>query len=581
MCNKVEEDWDDQHNIFFDHKAEAIPSRKSQQGKLTFAPSRCMTFGLCVCRDPRGKQAAVFTNKLIAKFREFFKKGTAGRRQLNANLVVLKLDEVDTETDQVEDDLGKSLFYHLGYCNLKTWVFTLVPLVKDSRPPSKPGAIPLRLPTAAEGVQDTLDHVRLGLHQFARFDLAKGWACQNCTLIRSKGRFADISNMRPEHVEVMVGSGFSQSGPPDQPDPGMSFLWRGWDNEKPKHRGKSSGPQKPKGPGAEPGRNQPSRVGHREAGSAAPLDDGNCEQTDDGDMTDHADADQLSDHNSFEMDSMYTPSLADSDHGGADIFEDPAMQAAADLLEQGECDGLLDTSRTKDADLDAEDVAVDPLPSEATAVDVSRNLDSELQAASGSAAENHQDQIQSELDGAQNDNGDANSVATSDISITPTHSGDSKVCAGFDSSSSSSSSLSTDSDLDDAEAKTRAEAVPDDRFEFGVNGSVRYNHKTKNLVAHCCFHAGNCRRTRTSVEASRLNARNRGQGRPLGHLCAWLAAADAFEDSAAHSRQCHPTLQEKQRARAQFNQQAGAAAFSSSYERNQRPGEPEEPESMT
>ena len=116
-------------------------------------------------------------------------------------------------------------------------------------------------------------------------------------------------------------------------------------------------------------------------------------------------------------------------------------------------------------------------------------------------------------------------------------------------SSSSSSSTTSSSNSDDDMAAERQEAVdePDTNPARGpmvqsraassaaprdgpllkftpsneaFAGFIRWNAKDQSLCAHCTFHgAQRCRRTRT-VAAGRRS----GQGRPLGHLGAWLLA---------------------------------------------------------
>lgn len=166
------------------------------------------------------------------------------------------------------------------------------------------------------------------------------------------------------------------------------------------------------------------------------------------------------------------------------------------------------------------------------------------------------------------------------------------------SSSSSSSSLSLSSDLSsdlslspdlpldkaesgvkDATAKTRVAKIEDDRFDFPPYGSVRYNYRQRNLVAHCSCHSGNCRRTRT-VNPPTGRGRTKGQGRPIGLLVAWLQKAEDHTSDKNHSSQCRPSLHERHTARETFYD-LGGKEWAQTYEREKEDNEPSELEDIT
>ena len=68
-------------------------------------------------------------------------------------------------------------------------------------------------------------------------------------------------------------------------------------------------------------------------------------------------------------------------------------------------------------------------------------------------------------------------------------------------------------------------------------GDIRYNPKSKVLVAHCaCEKHGDCRRQRTCVGSSKslLGPGSLGQGRPLGLLVAWLLEQKDFGNRRDH-----------------------------------------------
>lgn len=240
LNNKVENDWDRLHQIVAHADADNIPPRNSAIGKTVFKPSRCMTLGFCACQDQRGKHAVLFAAKLGSKFRKIFKKNTMARRFLDANLFVLRFDLLEplSEENTSSDD---GSYFHLGYSNLKTWIFTLLPMAVDDRPPSRPGLVPLRLPNATEGFQDPCDHVVLAIRQFTKMDLLKPWSCRLCLLDRKNTRhFTCHESLQPDQVEVDCHPDIvlGQDGPD-------VFHWGGWDHEKPRTSGRR-GPRKGK-----------------------------------------------------------------------------------------------------------------------------------------------------------------------------------------------------------------------------------------------------------------------------------------------------------------------------------------------
>ena len=528
-----------------------------------------MKFGMCVCRDPRGKQADLFTWKLTSKFRQFFKKGTAARCNLNLNMVVLKFDEVAKS----ESSPHSSFFYHLGYCNLKTWIFTLLPLALDSRLPSCPGALPLRLPSSddSEHPLDPLDHVVLAIHAFATFDLTVSWSCQICTLIRSRERFAEVQNMHPEHVEIFCDGQVACS---TGPHADKFFFWRGWENEKPARPSRSSKPQqsnRTKGNSSRQ-RDVAPPAGNHDIGAdrAAEKDDDDMGDDDHGIEDEfeqpQSEPDDFPDDVSLAYSASIAPTDLLEDQNNLDVdFEgeaNPWVRAAEGWLDQGEADGLFNVpvgELEEDAvDLAPPNLAPQEAPQELPVVHSALPDVPSVEQAEGEPIAP----------------GDAKSIATSDVSISdmsdfnPAHSDHSS-----DDSNSSSSSSSSSSEAD-AEPKVRADPTADERIEYR-NGSIRYNYKTCNLVAHCSIHPKNCRKTRTAKPG-----RNSGQGRPIGFLAAWLDAAEAHEDGRAHNSQCQPSLEDRQKARAHFKQLPGAANLLQ-FERQQEAGEPEEPVNLT
>ena len=85
------------------------------------------------------------------------------------------------------------------------------------------------------------------------------------------------------------------------------------------------------------------------------------------------------------------------------------------------------------------------------------------------------------------------------------------------------------------------------RVDFGEGAGFLVYYAAGDVIqAHCRVPGhGDCRRQRTVT-----SGRRRGQGRPLGHLAAWLLAGDQFANQAAHqARTFVPSLEKRQEAR--------------------------------
>ena len=147
-----------------------------------------------------------------------------------------------------------------------------------------------------------------------------------------------------------------------------------------------------------------------------------------------------------------------------------------------------------------------------------------------------------------------------------------------DSDSDTSSSTSGDSSSDERDQiapHSRIATVPEDIIKLGEFGEIRYNHTSQQFRAHCSNPShGQCRKTRTS-KAGRLA----GQGRPLGFLMQWLCCAAGVEDQKTHMSMNRFPLPDRSAARARFTEFHDSDLFFG-FERERRPGEPEEPEQL-
>ena len=84
-------------------------------------------------------------------------------------------------------------------------------------------------------------------------------------------------------------------------------------------------------------------------------------------------------------------------------------------------------------------------------------------------------------------------------------------------------------------AESRKKEVTEQVLLLPGLGDIRYNPKSKALIAHCQQHGlHTCKRQRTVLRSEKVTLRNLGSGRPLGHLAAWLLEAPRHDTQAAH-----------------------------------------------
>lgn len=114
-------------------------------------------------------------------------------------------------------------------------------------------------------------------------------------------------------------------------------------------------------------------------------------------------------------------------------------------------------------------------------------------------------------------------------------------------------------------AETRIDLEPHGNLVF-YGTKLQFVAECKQVGHHRCF------KSRTAVEGRRS-----AQGRPLGHLAAWLRHGDC-EDQQSHL-QYQPSLEERHLARRELKAIAGADALFA-QERSARTGEDSEPEQL-
>ena len=123
------------------------------------------------------------------------------------------------------------------------------------------------------------------------------------------------------------------------------------------------------------------------------------------------------------------------------------------------------------------------------------------------------------------------------------------------------------------------------RVEIPGVGSISWSRSNGDFVASCCVpnHGGisKCKKTRTSwAPTERMKRTRRAQGRPLGHLMAWLQ--DQHNAAYVTQKQHHafaPSFEARARARAALKLRAGSADLFAA-ERPKEDDEGSEPEGL-
>ena len=83
-------------------------------------------------------------------------------------------------------------------------------------------------------------------------------------------------------------------------------------------------------------------------------------------------------------------------------------------------------------------------------------------------------------------------------------------------------------------------------------------------------------RTTTVPESTRTSLQ-KGQGRPLGHLMAWLLAQGDYVGQQEHCHTFTTTRGKREEGRAHLYSLPGGQEFATAHERSKREGEGEEP----
>lgn len=125
-----------------------------------------------------------------------------------------------------------------------------------------------------------------------------------------------------------------------------------------------------------------------------------------------------------------------------------------------------------------------------------------------------------------------------------------------------------------AEPVSKVRTGTEVRFDLpGGIGHLCYYPNSKSFSAFCPKHV-DCRRSRTAKAGC-----SSGQGRPLGHLLAWLSQAADYPDHKEHVKFCLPSLENRQEGRRLLQTCHGWESFAN-YERPRRAGESDEPDEI-
>ena len=142
--------------------------------------------------------------------------------------------------------------------------------------------------------------------------------------------------------------------------------------------------------------------------------------------------------------------------------------------------------------------------------------------------------------------------------------------------SSSSSSTSSSSSSSSSKHEPRRLRINEYTIQVGTH-EIHYNVNGEAFRAHCSVHQG-CKRQRTA-RSSQFSFHNKGQGRPLGLLMAWLESADQFPDKQSHMKAHAHDFAQRRPARARFKALPGSKTFLD-QEREQGDSEYSEPEDL-
>eukprot|EP00438_Fugacium_kawagutii_P036809 Skav204463 [mRNA] locus=scaffold3437:21493:25999:+ [translate_table: standard] len=131
-------------------------------------------------------------------------------------------------------------------------------------------------------------------------------------------------------------------------------------------------------------------------------------------------------------------------------------------------------------------------------------------------------------------------------------------------------------------ADSRKKEVSESVLQLPGFGDLRFNPRSKLLVAHCSKHGlHTCKRSRTVVRPEKVTIRNSGQGRPLGHLMAWLMEQSKHSTQKNHvASPVQLNFDARRKAREYLKKVSGSGTFFD-FERPKGDNSDSEPDVMT
>ena len=506
VCRESHKRWHKDHEVFY----------HSQQPKINIDPQhvfperKCRKFGTCICGHGKGSCPDAFHihQQLVKKLKLIFTKTkthiSEQRLLLEQARIVLRftgrMSDCEMETKQLQDEH----FVHVGYVNYQSWSFSVMALTKVADTNDNGY---LELTPSCCSANDLHDH---GVRTFVQF-AAESFDFQRAYAVKI---FVIVDNHELLRDDFMFGGCIEVKGY----ELIQQFsTWFGSDSEAKcrKSCGEAKGERKkPKGENKRGKRNADAVNKRRKAPKSH-----SPHMPDDASLTVLADREKEQDDDTeHALDSVIAPA-EDSDE---------TVRSEGESEEEEEQD-------SDDYDVDCEsDVPSVHLQPDSPALSV----------VDGSDAEASKDNCPVRDSGADSDSDSllakALGASGSDASANQNRSSSSSSSSSDHSDSSSSSSSSKDNNNPDMETVSSLVPATDRRTPISEHvihigdHELHYNVTGEYFRAHCGLHVG-CRRQRT-LKASQFAFHNRGQGRPLGLLLAWLNDASQYADREAHTK---------------------------------------------
>ena len=555
--------------MFFHERQSAI---KLDSSKL-FPTTLCRVHSVCVCgRSANSHPDALhFFRSLVARMKDIFSQTkthiSVQRLLLQKGHIVLKFRKKPPEDDcEVDPTLSHEVFLYVGYINFKTWLFSGVHLLKilDC---STNGYMELAPWCCVEEkwgtnhgvrtiVQFAAEHFQFGFEYTLKIyklvdddaRLPEEFMVGTCVEVEAFEGIGEFTCWKGSQTESQLRRKETQRTPGVK-RPAAPFDPNAADKEDQKKRRRTQ-----KGKGKGPSNNQLS------FSALLALTDSSEPKKD---KVHSDDLDNLL-QSAWDWDSPFpSPSeCGQSNVGrGSDSGDAPSE---AFVLQEGE----------EEEDAFVEDTLV--------LVEDDKEEDSFSYAPTTPLSQTEEDQILNELLQERSDDSDAETRTRPTETETPAGENakkDKRDGSSSSSSSTSSTGSSSSSSNDDGPnqgALPRKTPLSEFLVDYGSH-EIHYNRNGEYMRAHCSQHV-DCRRQRT-VKPSKFAFHNRGQGRPIGLLTAWLDSAASFETREDHVKARPAPLADRKIGRQKFKGTQEGLDFLK-FERDQSQDTESEPEDI-